>query len=32
MPMDIRHYLTQKFGKNVFSLSQNDLLRERVKT
>ncbi len=30
--MDIRHYLTQKFGKNVFSLSQNDLLRERVKT
>jgi len=30
--MDLKSYLKNKFGKNLFSLSQNDLLRERVRT
>jgi hypothetical protein len=30
--MDLKNFLLKKFGKNVFSLSQEDLLRERVRT
>jgi len=30
--MDLKSYLKKKFGKNVFSLSQQDLLKERVRT
>jgi uncharacterized protein (UPF0335 family) len=30
--MDIKNFLMKKFGKNVFSLSQDDLLRERLKS
>ncbi|MBN1897110.1 MAG: hypothetical protein JW789_05340 [Candidatus Aenigmarchaeota archaeon] len=29
--MDIKAFLKKRFGKNVFSLSQEDLLKERVK-
>jgi seryl-tRNA synthetase len=29
--MNLKSYLNNKFGKNLFSLNQNDLLRERVK-
>lgn len=29
--MDLKSYMKKKFGKNVFSLSQDDLVRERVK-
>ncbi|MCD6496594.1 MAG: hypothetical protein J7K54_04955 [Candidatus Aenigmarchaeota archaeon] len=30
--MDIKSFLKNKFGKNVFSLNPNDLLKERLKT
>ncbi len=30
--MDLRSYLKKKFGKNVFSLKQEDLVKERVKS
>jgi len=30
--MDVKSFIMKKFGKNVFSLSQADLLRERVRT
>lgn len=30
--MNLKKFLDKKFGKNVFSLSQEDLLKERVKT
>ncbi len=30
--MDLKSFLTKKFGKNVFSLGQDDLLQERVKS
>jgi len=30
--MNLKNFLMKKFGKNVFSLSQEDLLTERVKT
>ena len=30
--MNLRNFLSKKFGKNVFSLKQEDLLEERVKT
>ena len=30
--MNLKKFLMKKFGKNVFSLSQEDMLKERVKT
>jgi len=30
--MDLKSYLKKKFGKNVFSLKQEDLVKERVRT
>lgn len=30
--MDLRSYLKKKFGKNVFSIKQEDLIEERVKS
>ncbi len=30
--MNLKNFLTKKFGKNVFSLKQEDLLKERVKS
>jgi uncharacterized protein (UPF0335 family) len=30
--MDVKSFIMKKFGKNVFSLSQAELLRERVRT
>lgn len=30
--MNLKNFLMKKFGKNVFSLSQEDLLKERVRT
>lgn len=30
--MNLKNFLMKKFGKNVFSLSQEDLLKERVKS
>lgn len=30
--MDLKNFLVKKFGKNVFSLSKDDMLKERVRT